>query len=236
MNELDAIRKKLCFDPKKEDRLLEAMTHRSFAVEKNIHFDNQRLEFLGDAVLEIILTDYLFSLYPDADEGIMTKMRSALARESTLAELAKKLSLGDALRVGHGEAESGGGNRVSTLADLFEAVIGALYLNAGFETAKKVITELFAADYPDPKELLDLINPKGALQEYTQRHWGQTPVYHVLQVSGPDHHPDFRVEASLKNYTAIGVGNSRKAAESEAAGILLDRFREMFPEKEEKNS
>ena len=233
-NNLSLIRQRLGFDPTKDDRLLEAMTHRSFAVEKNLQFDNQRLEFLGDAVLEIILTDYLFTLYPDADEGIMTKMRSALARESTLALLAKKLELGDTLLVGHGEAESGGGSRVSTLADLFEAVIGALYLNAGFETTKSVVTELFAADYPDPKKLLAVINPKGALQEYTQRRWGQTPVYQVLQVSGPDHDPDFKVQVVLKNYSATGSGNSRKAAESEAANSLLEHFHEIFPESEEK--
>ena len=106
-----------------EQPLREALTHRSYAVEHELGFDNQRLEFLGDAVLEIALSEYLFERYPDADEGVLTRMRSALACEAAIAELAKKLQLGDYLFTGRGEAGSGGARRESTLADLFEAVV-----------------------------------------------------------------------------------------------------------------
>ena len=144
-------------------RLAEALTHRSYAVENALAYDNQRLEFLGDAVLEIVLTEYLFRLYPECDEGAMTKIRSALVREAALARLARKLELGEYLQVGRGEKESGGADRDSTLADLFEAVLGAFYLDGGFEPVREFITAMFAAEYPEPRRLLGTINPKGQI-------------------------------------------------------------------------
>ncbi len=222
MDKIAALREKLNFAPDRPDRLSEALTHRSFAVENNVAFDNQRLEFLGDAVLEIILTDHLFGRYPDLQEGDLTKIRSALVRESTLAEIAGKLELGSLLRIGKGEASCGGAGRASTLADLLEAVIGALYLNAGFEVTRKTVADLFASHCPDPVGLVTVINPKGALQEYSQKHFGRAPEYHVLAVTGPEHLPDFTVEARLANYTASGSGNSRKSAECDAARHLLE--------------
>lgn len=225
MADLDRLRQQLGFVPSDgSDRLIEALTHRSFAVENHISCDNQRLEFLGDAVLEIILTDYLFALYPDAQEGELTKMRSALARESTLAHLATALELGNFLRIGRGEAEAGGDRRASTLADLFEAVLGALYLNAGFDHVKRFCTALFASHYPDPRALLDVINPKGALQEFSQARWGETPVYKVLRVEGPEHQPNYEVEVALHHYVARGSGHSRKLAECDAAKNLGNYF------------
>ncbi len=225
MADLDQLRQKLGFrSTQGSDRLAEAMTHRSFAVENHLDCDNQRLEFLGDAVLEIILTDYLFALYPDAQEGELTKMRSALARESTLAQLATELELGNFLRVGHGEAEAGGDHRASTLADLFEAVLGALYLNAGFDHTKRFFTELFSSHYPEPRVLLDVINPKGALQEFSQARWGETPVYKVLHVEGPEHLPNYEVEVFLHDYVGRGTGHSRKLAECDAAQNLMKYF------------
>ncbi|MCQ2378776.1 MAG: ribonuclease III, partial [Victivallaceae bacterium] len=139
MANLGRLREKLGFRSETPAYLAEALTHRSYAVEHGTRCDNQRLEFLGDAVLEIVLSEYLFSLYPDAPEGELTKMRSALARESTLAQIAAEMELGSFLKVGRGEAESGGERRASTLADLFEAVLGALYLDAGFDAARRFI-------------------------------------------------------------------------------------------------
>ena len=201
-------------------RLTEALTHRSDAVENSLSYDNQRLEFLGDAVLEIVLTDYLFRLYPDCDEGAMTKIRSALVREPALARLARKLELGEYLLVGRGEKESGGAGRDSTLADLFEALLGAFYLDAGFEAVKEFITGMFSTEYPDPRSLLHTINPKGLLQEYSQARWGQPPVYTVLRTTGPEHQPVYEVEVSLRGYVAFGRAASRKQAESSAAHVL----------------
>lgn len=201
-------------------RLTEALTHRSYAVENSLSYDNQRLEFLGDAVLEIVLTEYLFLLYPDCDEGAMTKIRSALASEPALARLARKLELGEYLLVGHGEQESGGIWRDSILADLFEAVIGAFYLDAGFEDVKKFLTGLFSEEFPEPRSLLRTINPKGLLQEYAQARWGQPPVYSVLRTTGPEHLPIYEVEVSLHSHVAFGRAASRKQAESSAAQVL----------------
>ncbi len=202
--------------------LTEALTHRSYAVENGLDYDNQRLEFLGDAVLEIILTEHLFHLYPDCDEGSMTKMRSALVREPTLARLARNYSLGAYLRSGKGEQESGGSDRDSTLADLFEAVLGAFYLDCGFEAVKTFVCTLIRQEFPEPRTLLTSLNPKGLLQEYSQRRWGIAPEYSILHTSGPEHQPIYEVEVHLRNFSSIGRAASRKLAESDAARKLYN--------------
>ncbi|MDD3886671.1 MAG: ribonuclease III [Victivallaceae bacterium] len=205
-----------------EGALLEAFTHRTYAVEHNLDFDNQRLEFLGDAVLEIILSEQLFRFYPEADEGKMTKMRSALVRESTIARFARELDLGSALMIGHGEQDAAGGCRESIVADLFEAVLGALYLQLGIDPVRKLVTGMVERDFPEPIKLLNVINPKGMLQEFVQRGGGGTPVYRVLRQSGPDHNPVFEVEVNFREYTACGRASSRKNAESAAACKLYE--------------
>ena len=126
----------------RQELLKEAFTHRTYAVEHNLTYDNQRLEFLGDAVVDTILSEYIFLLYTDLPEGDLTKLRSALVCESALAQLARKINLSEDLRIGHGENESGGAFRDSTLADLFEAVFGAIYLACGLDTCREWLTEL----------------------------------------------------------------------------------------------
>lgn len=217
---IEELKKRLGFTEFPLNHLTEAVTHRSYAVENNLNYDNQRLEFLGDAVLEIILTEYLFRLYPDAAEGEMTQIRSALVRESTLAGLARRFELGKFLLTGRGEHDSGGTDRDSTLADLFEAVLGALYLDTGFDAAREFVNRLFSDEYPDPRSLLTTINPKGQLQEYSQRRWGLTPKYIILHTSGPEHMPIYEVEVHLSRYHAIGRAANRKAAEGDAARQL----------------
>ena len=206
------------------------MTHRSYAVENNLGYDNQRLEFLGDAVLEIILTEYLFHLYPDAAEGEMTKIRSALVREPALARLARRFELGEYLLTGRGEHDSGGADRDSTLADLFEAVLGAFYLDAGFDATRQFVTGLIRDEYPDPRSLLTSINPKGQLQEYSQRRWGLTPKYSILHTSGPEHLPVYEVEVRLSRYNAVGRAANRKAADGDAARQLYRYLSNKEPE------
>lgn len=201
-------------------RLEEAFTHRSYAVEHKLDFDNQRLEFLGDSVLEIILTEYLFNLYPALSEGDLTKIRSALACEPTLARLARGLDLGSALRLGNGEIGTHGPERESTLADLFEAMLGALYLECGFEHARSFVLELLRSTLPEPRRLLAEINPKGQLQELSQQRWNEIPRYTVLLQSGPPHDPRYEIEASVHGFNAAGHGRSRKNAELDAAAIL----------------
>ncbi|MGE4564688.1 MAG: ribonuclease III [Victivallaceae bacterium] len=208
------------------EKLREALTHRSYSVENNLSYDNQRLEFLGDAVLEIILTDHLYFRYPDADEGELTRMRSALVREPALAELARKLELGTFLMTGRGEQEAGGAERDSTLADLFEAVLGAAYLEIGYEKLRGFVIQLFTENFPNPEELLLEINPKGALQELSQGRWGEQPEYQVVAVTGPEHQPTFEVEVRLHGFVAVGRAAGRKAAESQAARQLLDYLKQ----------
>ncbi len=219
---IEKLKTLLDYPPEVGDKLREALTHRSYSVENNLSYDNQRLEFLGDAVLEIILTDHLYFRYPEADEGELTRMRSALVRESALALLARKLELGTFLMTGRGEQEAGGAERDSTLADLFEAVLGAAYLEIGFDKVRRFVITLFAENFPNPEELLLEINPKGALQELSQGRWGEQPEYQVVSVTGPEHQPTFEVEVKLRNYVARGRAAGRKAAESQAARQLLE--------------
>lgn len=211
--------------PENSRTLLEAFTHRSYAVEHNLSYDNQRLEFLGDSVLEIVLTEHLFRKYPTMTEGDMTQTRSALACEGSLALLARELKLGSLLRIGKGEQGAGGVDRDSTLADLFEAFIGAIYMETGFDRTQAFILELVNSFFPDPKELLLELNPKGKLQEFSQQHWNDIPRYTILHHSGPQHLPVYEVEVTLKNYTALGRGRSRKQAEFNAAGSLFHFLR-----------
>ena len=203
-------------------RLREALTHRTYAVEHGINYDNQRLEFLGDAVLEMIHTDYLFKLYPDLPEGDLTKIRSALSCEGMLADLARKLNLGKFLLIGRGDLGSGGHDRESTLADLFEAVLGAIYLEAGLDFARDFVLGLFKKYCPDPKEQLLSLNPKGRLQEISQRRWGCVPVYRLFRQTGLQHQPVFEVELHVGRFTVLGSGGSRKSAEIAAARIMCD--------------
>ncbi len=224
---IDQLKKLIRFPEGQPDEVLrEALTHRSYAVEHELDYDNQRLEFLGDAVLEIALSEYLFARYPHADEGVLTRMRAALACEGAIAELARKLGLGEYLLIGKGEAESGGARRESTLADLFEAVTAALHQAAGFPAARKFLVDLFAEYYPDPMAMLEVINPKGALQEFSQGRWGEHPAYSVFRISGPEHQPDFEVEVRLHRLVATGHGTGRRTAESAAAGNLLKYLRD----------
>ena len=208
--------------------LQEALTHRTYAVEHRLNYDNQRLEFLGDAVLEIILTEYLFKRYPELPEGDLTKIRSALACENTLADIARSLDLGNCLLIGNGEKGCGGFNRDSTLCDLFEAVLGALYLSCGMERTRDFVNSLFKNDFADPKELLNTLNPKGRLQEFSQGKWRKTPEYRLFRNGGPQHAPFFEVEVRIDRFCAMGYGCSRKNAEINAAAAMVRFFVKHF--------
>ncbi len=206
-----------------EKFLKEAFTHKSYATEFNLTYDNQRLEFLGDAVVQIVLTRKLFFLYPDFQEGDLTKIRSALVNQETLALFARSISLGDYLMLGRGESESHGEERESTLSDAFEALCGALYLDGGMERAEEFILKTLDANFKDPSALLRSLNPKGLLQEYTQAHFGKAPEYTVLEISGPAHNPSYEVEVRIHDTLAAkGSASKRKLAEQAAARAALD--------------
>lgn len=202
--------------------LTEAVMHRSFASENNVKFDNQRLEFLGDSVMQIILTDFVFKRYPAFDEGMMTKIRSAMADQSSFARLARLISLGEFIMLGKGEIENGGSDRDSTLSDAFEAVVAALFLDSNLENTRQIVMKLINEAYPDPVALLSTNNPKGALQEYCQMHFGKSPSYKTLSISGEDHDPVFTVQVELDSVVLAGASaKRRKTAEGMAAGEAL---------------
>ena len=224
--------RKLHLRPENLPVLREAVTHRTYAVEHGIRYDNQRLEFLGDAVLEIILTEYLFHLYEDLSEGDMTKIRAALSCESSLAKAARGLGLGDYLLIGQGEQDCCGNERESTLCDLFEAVLGAIYLCAGLEASRRFVLDRLERDCPDPKRLLLSINPKGQLQELVQSRWKRVPEYRLFRHGGPPHDPFFEVEVRVGNLVAPGRGGSRKQAEVDAAGKLAGFLHNRYGAKE----
>jgi len=186
--------------------LAEALTHPSLAYEtQRPHFDNQRLEFLGDAVLELSLTSRLYDLFPGYTEGDLTKMRARLVSKHALFTFAKSLDLGSYVLLGKGEETSGGRERASTLADAFEALLGAIYIDGGFDDQD-----------PDKK------NPKGRLQEILQAIIPESPIYEVENESGPDHEKQFNVKVSWKGKPlASGIGANKKEAEANAARQAL---------------
>ena len=206
-----------------EALLRQALTHRSFSSR-----NNERLEFLGDAVLGFHVARELYTRFPDAAEGELSRMRASLVNGEQLAGLAERLSLGQWLQLGSGELKSGGRRRGSILADAFEAIIGAIYLDAGIEAASRFIDvqyeELFA------QERLGVVrkDPKTSLQEYLQARALELPEYEVIAVEGQAHDQLFRVRCHVRDkhneYEALAEGRSRKKAEQSAASMMLEKL------------
>jgi ribonuclease-3 len=199
--------------------LARALTHRSFSSD-----NNERLEFLGDALIGLFIADALFAARPRAGEGDLSRWRSSLVRECSLATIARRLGLGDHLRLGEGELKSGGWRRDSVLADAVEALVAAVYLDGGFEAAQHTCRELFAADLADLPDAEALKDPKTRLQEWLQGRSRPLPNYEVLEESGPAHRRYFRVRAWLtdEERSSEASGSSRRVAEQQAAASLLD--------------
>ncbi|MCQ2492609.1 MAG: ribonuclease III [Lachnospiraceae bacterium] len=202
---------------KNKDLLKMALTHSSYANEKRIKktMNNERVEFLGDAVLELIMSDYLFHTYPNKNEGQLTKMRSSLVCEYTLAMCAKDISLGKYLLLSKGEHMTGGRERDSILSDAFESVIGAIYLDSGYEKARIFVEKYLLQDVEDKTLFYDA---KTILQEMAQKESGQNVVYTLIGESGPDHNKTFTVQVEFNGVVlGIGEGRTKKAAEQKAA-------------------
>jgi len=208
--------------------LEQALTHRSFGPP---HYE--RLEFLGDSLLSMVIAEQLFFQRPHATEGDLSRLRSRLVRDITLARVASELNLGDHLRLGGGELKSGGFLRESILADVVEAIIGAVYLDGGFKQARRVIRDLFAdrlADLPDADTLKD---PKTRLQELLQGRGHELPEYSVILETGADHAKRFEVECragSLVEPVRAEAGSRRKA-EQAAARLMHGRLESLFDER-----
>ena len=212
------------------DLLTRALTHKSHYNElgKKGPGHNEKLEFLGDAVIDLSLTELLLKTYPESSEGDLSKVRASLVNETVLAEIAKVFGLGDQMLLGRGELQTGGKEKPRLLASVFEAVVGALYLDAGFQKTHDFLIEVFT-------EKLKTINPdqgyvtdfKTRLQELAQERFRATPTYSILSESGPDHEKEFTVEVRVgKELSFTGVGRSKITAELKAAESALKGMEE----------
>lgn len=216
--------------------LQRAFVHRSYlneAGEDFPHLENERLEFLGDAVLELVASELLFARFPERQEGELTTLRAALVRRETLARFATDLQLGSYLLLGHGEEESGGRTRPATLCATFEAVVGALYLDQGMESVRAFLHPRLKSELNKvERQALDK-DAKSRLQEWSQSTLGRTPRYKTISTAGPDHAKLFTLQVSL-NKTPVGVGGGRSKQEAAqiAAAMALFRLGQNAPEYE----
>jgi len=204
--------------------LHQALVHSSYAYESpQAGASNERLEFLGDAVLSLVISDLLLAAFPEASEGDLSHRRAALVNARQLAALARDLDLGDHLRLGRGEERQGGRRKPSVLADALEAVLAAIYLDGGLEAARAVIAALFAPRLQRTKPRRSLGDYKTLLQEYTMRKFTLIPTYHLVSEIGPPHDRSFEVEVRLDEQPlAHGRGPSKKKAAQEAARDALE--------------
>ena len=213
---LKEFQKMIGYEFKKEQLLRQALTHSSYANEKHMKklSDNERLEFLGDAVLEIVSSEFLYHNYEKLPEGELTKLRASIVCEPTLALCTEELHLGDYLFLGRGEDLTGGRKRKSILSDALEAVIGAIYLDGGFANAKEFILKYILTDIENKKLFYD---SKTILQEVVQSNHQQLE-YVLIGETGPDHNKSFTVEVHIdEKRMSEGIGHTKKAAEQEAA-------------------
>ena len=212
-----------------ENLLRLALTHPSVAHESVVASEhNQRLEFLGDAVLQLVLTQKLYEKFPAFDEGVLTKVRAKLVNRSTLAEHARMLELGPHLIMSRGEETSGGRERASALADAFESLLGAIFLDGGFDAAREFILREFATEFSTLAESSGIENPKGELQEMLQSRSPNAPEYQTVSATGPDHDRVFECIVRHEGVElARGSGKSKKFAEIGAALMALKKLREI---------
>lgn len=222
MNAHDKIVKVFNYDFNDDSLLNLALTHRSIGAN-----NNERLEFLGDSILGMVISAELYQRFPAEKEGVLTRLRSMLVKGDTLSKIAAELDLGDIIKLGSGELKSGGFRRASTLADIVESILGAIYLDSrsahGISQVEKIILNLFASrlDKCEPSGILK--DPKTRLQEYLQAKNVALPSYSVLSISGKEHQQTFKVSCSIEGYAnnAVATGSSRRKAEQAAAEKAL---------------
>jgi ribonuclease-3 len=216
---IETLQKSLNYIFKDEKLIIEALTHKSYKQP----YDNERLEFLGDAVLDLIVGEYLFFKFSKSDEGKLSKIRASLVNETSFDKLARYINLGNLIYLSNAEENNGGREKSSLLSNAFEAVIGAIYLESGLEVVQKIAIDLIEKNYADIS--LDSLfkDFKTTLQEITQSKYGTTPQYNVIASRGPDHKKEFEVAVIVddKEY-ARAFGKSKKIAQQEAAKIAVD--------------
>lgn len=207
-----------------EELFVEAMTHRSYLNEHPADQSNERLEFLGDAVLEFLISEAIYAHHPDQPEGVLTALRANLVQTQTLSEIARKLKLGDFLQLAKGEEQAGGRQNASLLENSFEALLGAIYLSSGIDQARSFCVDTL---FPliETTALDTLKDPKSSFQEQVQARGLATPHYQVLQEIGPDHDKKFTVGVFVDNQQwAVGSGRSKQQAQQAAAEAALEKL------------
>lgn len=227
MPDLEALQKTIGVSFANIALLEQALVHRSF-LNENPYFPlptNERLEFLGDAVLNLVIAESLYHQFSHLSEGELTQVRASLICKETLAHLASSLKLGNYLYLGRGEEISGGREKQTNLANALEAVIGAIFLDQGLAPAKEFILKLLTPQLLRTKQEGITLNYKTLLQEYTQAEYQQTPVYRLRETTGPDHKKSFKVEVILGDkILGVGSGKSKQAAEMEAARSAWEKL------------
>ena len=228
MHPADALAERLGLPVRDRDLLGQALIHSSWLHE---HPDaasghNERLEFLGDAVVSLAVSEALYRRHPGDDEGVLSARRAAIVSTPGLARLATRIDLGPFLLLGEGEAQRGGRVRPSLLASAFEALVGAIYLDLGWDAARDWIHEMAAEELAADLAITTLKSPKSRLQEHTQRTTGERPTYRLVEAVGPDHEKQFRIEVIVEGRTlGVGEGPSRRIAETSAAAEALEVLR-----------
>ena len=227
-NEIEQLEKRIGYEFKDKNLLIQAMTHSSYANEKKIekHESNERLEFLGDAVLELVVSEFLFLDFPKLAEGELTKTRASLVCEPALSHCARGMELGSYLYLGKGEESTGGRSRDSIISDSLEALIGAIYLDGGWLRAKEFVDKYVLKDLENKRLFYD---SKTVLQEMTQAHTEDKISYQLIGEEGPDHEKVFTAQVKLGNRVlGSGRGKTKKSAEQEAAYNAIKELKATF--------
>ena len=221
MNLLLDFQKRLHYTFKNKNLLLEAITHRSCVKKTN----NERLEFLGDAVLDLVVGEFLFRKFPKYNEGKLSKMRSSLVNEESFARIAKALQIGEILVLSASEEQNNGRNKNSLLSNAFEAIMGAIYLESGINKVKEIMNRLLNETYPNIEINQIFTDYKTALQELTQAKFGEIPVYEIIDEYGPDHNKEFYMQIVINhNVYAKAKGSSKKSAQQSCAKIAYEKI------------
>lgn len=222
MRQIKALEKALNYKFKRDDLITEALTHKSYKKPYN----NERLEFLGDAVLDLIVGEYLFRKFPKEDEGVLSKIRASLVNEKGFTKLANKINLGESLLISSAEENNDGRTKPSLLSNAFEAVIGAIYLESGLKVSSEIAIRLIESTYKSI-DLNSLSKDfKTTLQELTQADFGETPTYKLVRAFGPDHKKEFEIAVELQNRViATALGKSKKEAQQKVAEIALKKLK-----------
>ncbi|MEA2099321.1 MAG: ribonuclease III [Campylobacterota bacterium] len=219
---IEKLEEKLGYKFKDKKLIIEALTHKSYKQP----YDNERLEFLGDAVLDLIVGEYLYNKFAKSNEGNLSKIRASLVNEVGFEKLARYLNLGDYIFLSNAEDSNGGREKPSLLSNAFEAVIGAIYLESGLKTAELIAIDLIETNHRDISLNSLFRDFKTTLQELTQARFGMTPEYKVIASRGPDHLKEFEVAVIIEDQEyARAIGKSKKIAQQESAKIAIDMLK-----------